>query len=134
MAKYRIERLNAQLQREIADLILRGHVKDPRVSQFVSINRVEVTKDLSFAKVYVSSFLNDSQVEKAVEGLNNAKGFIQSTIAKKMRLRLFPKLTFIADKSVHEGFKMVETLNALEQQSKDTAAHQKETTSASDQL
>ena len=59
MGQYRMERLNAQLREEISKIILHGDVKDPRVSTFLSINRVEVTSDLGYAKVFVSSFLSD---------------------------------------------------------------------------
>lgn len=118
MGQYRMERLNAQLREEISKIILHGDVKDPRVSTFLSINRVEVTSDLGYAKVFVSSFLSDSQLEKGVDGLNSAAGFIQSSIAKKMRLRQFPKFTFVVDSGMKSGFRMVQKLNALEEESK----------------
>ena len=114
MGQYRMERLNAQLREEISKIILHGDVKDPRVSTFLSINRVEVTSDLGYAKVFVSSFLSDSQLEKGVDGLNSAAGFIQSSIAKKMRLRQFPKFTFVVDSGMKSGFRIVQKLNALE--------------------
>ena len=57
MGQYRIQRLNDQLRDEISQLIMKGEVKDPRVNTFLSINRVEVTNDLSYAKAYVSTFL-----------------------------------------------------------------------------
>jgi ribosome-binding factor A len=114
MGEYRLIRLGEQLRDEIAQLILRQQIKDPRVSTFLTINRVEVARDLAFAKVYVSSFLNEAQVEKGVEGLQSAAGFIQSTIAKKITIRQFPRLTFIADSSLREGFDMVNKLNKLE--------------------
>ena len=119
MGQYRIPRLNDQLRDEISQLILRGEVKDPRVSTFLCINRVEVTTDLSYAKVFVSSFLSDAQVSKGVDGLNAAAGFIQREIAKKMRIRQFPKLTFLVDSGMKSGFKMVQKLNELERQQKE---------------
>ncbi len=118
MGQYRIQRLNDQLRDEISQLILRGDVKDPRVSTFLSINRVEVTSDLSYAKVYVSSFLPDGQVKKGVDGLNAAAGFIQREIAKKLRIRQFPKLQFHVDSGMKAGFNMVQKLNELEKESK----------------
>lgn len=114
MGQYRIPKLNSQLREEIATLISRGEVKDPRVSTFVTITKVEVAKDLAYAKVWVSTFLSREQLELAVEGLNSAKGFIQSSIAKKLRIRQFPKLQFLVDSSIAEGFKMVEKLTELE--------------------
>lgn len=124
MGQYRIQRLNDQLRDEISNLILKGEVKDPRVSNFLSINRVEVTTDLGYAKVYVSSFLPDNQVEKGVNGLNAAAGFIQREIAKKLRIRQFPKLQFLVDSGMKEGFTMVQKLNQLEKESKEKAAKQ----------
>lgn len=124
MGQYRLQRLNDQLRDEISQLILRGEVKDYRVSTFLSINRVEVTSDLGYAKVYVSSFLTDNQVKRGVAGLNSAAGFIQSSIAKKMRIRQFPKLQFIVDSGMKSGFKMVQTLNQLEAESKEREQNQ----------
>ena len=120
MGQYRIQRLNDQLRDEISQLILRGEVKDPRVSTFLSINRVEVTNDLSYAKVYVSSFLPENQVKKGVDGLNAASGFIQREIAKKLRIRQFPKLQFLVDAGMKAGFEMVQKLNELEKEEKKT--------------
>lgn len=117
MGQYRIQRLNDQLRDEISQLILRGDVKDPRVSTFLSVNRVEVTNDLSWAKVYVSTFLPDNQLKKGVDGLNAAAGFIQREIAKKLRIRQFPKLIFVVDHGMKEGFAMVQKLNELEKES-----------------
>ena len=118
MGQYRIQRLNDQLRDEISQLILRGEVKDPRVNTFLSVNRVEVTSDLSYAKVYVSTFLPDGQLKKGVDGLNSAAGFIQHEIAQKLRIRQFPKLQFKVDEGMKAGFKMVQKLNQLEAESK----------------
>lgn len=117
MGQYRMQRLDSQLRDEISLLLLRGEIKDPRVSNFLSINRVDVSSDLSYAKVYVSTFLSDAQLEKGVDGLNNAAGFIQSAIAKKLRIRKFPKFTFVVDKGMKEGFHMVQRLTELEKES-----------------
>ena len=118
MGEYRMLKLGEQIRDEIAKLIMTQKVKDPRVSTFLTINRVEVARDLAYAKVYVSSFLNESQVKKGVEGLNSAAGFIQSSIAKKLTIYKFPKLTFVEDMSIKEGFDMVNKLNRLEEAEK----------------
>lgn len=114
MGEYRLIRLGEQLRNEISQLILRQKVKDPRVSTFLTINRVEISRDLGFATVYVSSFLPEGQLEKGVAGLQSAAGYIQSSIAKKLTIRQFPKLTFVADTSIKDGFEMVEKLKKLE--------------------
>ena len=82
MGEYRLIRLGEQIRGEIANLILRGDIKDPRVNQFLTINRVEVVSDLAYAKVFVSTFMADNQLAKGVAGLQSAAGFIQSSIAK----------------------------------------------------
>ena len=127
MGQYRIQRLNDQLRDEISQLILKGEVKDPRVSTFLSVNRVEVTTDLGYAKVYVSSFLPDNQVGNGVNGLNAAAGFIQREIAKKLRIRQFPKLQFVVDSGMKEGFAMVQKLNELEKESKSNESNSTDT-------
>ena len=127
MGQYRMQRLDSQLRDEISSLLLRGEIKDPRVSNFLSINRVAVSSDLSYAKVYVSTFLSDAQLEKGVDGLNNAAGFIQSSIAKKLRIRKFPKFTFVIDKGMKEGFHMVQRLTELEKESEAVNADGAET-------
>ena len=118
MGEFRMLKLGEQIRDEISKLIMLQKVKDPRVSTFLSIKRVEVAKDLAYAKVYVSSFLNESQVKKGVEGLNSAAGFIQSSIAKKLTIYKFPKLTFVEDTSIKDGFDMVNKLNRLEESEK----------------
>ncbi len=114
MGEFRLAKLGEQIRGEISNLICTQKVKDPRVSTFLTINRVEIAADLAYAKVYVSSFLPEGQIVKGVAGLNSAAGFIQSSIAKKLTIRKFPKLTFIADNSIKEGFEMVNRLNQLE--------------------
>lgn len=114
MGEFRLDKLGEQIREEIANLILGGKIKDPRVSTFLSINRVEVAGDLGFAKVYVSSFMSEHETKQGVRGLESAAGFIQSTLSKKLRLRQFPHLSFIFDDSIKEGFDMVKKLSSLD--------------------
>ena len=126
MGQYRIQRLNDQLRDEISRLILRGDVKDPRVNTFLNVNRVEVTSDLAYAKVYISTFLTEKQLVQGVNGLNAAAGYIQREIASKLRIRQFPKLQFVVDSGMKQGFEMVQMLNQLEKDSADIEASKKE--------
>jgi ribosome-binding factor A len=117
MGSFRLERLGGQLRDEISALIGSGAIKDPRVSTFLTINRVEVTADLAFAKVWVSSFENEHKLKHGAAGLQSAAGFIQSTLSKKLRIRQMPRLTFIADTSIKEGLEMIQKINGLAEQS-----------------
>jgi len=114
MGEFRLDRLGEQIREEIAAMILGGRIKDPRVSTFLSINRVDVSGDLGFAKVYVSSFMSPQETKQGVRGLESAAGFIQSTLSKKLRLRQFPHLAFIFDESIREGFEMVHKIENLD--------------------
>jgi ribosome-binding factor A len=126
MDEIRHKKLEEQLCEEIAGLLLSGEVKDPRVGPFVSITRVEASRDLSAAKVYISSFDTlvekkdgveagdaDARLDEAAAGLNSAAGFIQSQIGKRIRLRLTPRLSFIADHGIKEGFELNERIKGL---------------------
>ena len=75
----------------------------------------------------------DGQLKHGVSGLNAAAGFIQREIAKKLRIRQFPKLQFVLDKGMKEGFKMVQKLNELERESEEIQKQQKEDSSDSDE-
>jgi len=114
MGEFRLDRLGEQIRDEISQMILGGRIKDPRVSTFLSINRVEVSGDLGYAKVYVSSFMDAPETKKGVRGLESAAGFIQTVLSKKLRLRQFPHLAFIFDESIKEGFDMVHKLDGLD--------------------
>lgn len=114
MSEFRLTRLGEQVREEISQMIMRQQIKDPRVSTFLSINRVEITSDLAYGKVYVSSFMSHKETLKGVKGLESAAGFIQTKLSKKLRLRQFPRLTFIMDSSIEEGFAMVKKLTEQE--------------------
>ena len=106
MSEYRLMRIEGVIQEIISTLILTGKVKDHRVSRMVSINRVKCAPDLSVAKVFVSSFESENVTRRSVEGLNSAAPFIQGIVGKKIQTRLTPKLTFVYDDSIKEGFEI----------------------------
>ena len=113
MDDIRKKRVEEELRTEIASLILSGEVKDPRINSFLSITRVDVARDGSFARVYVSTFEEGEALSRGVAGLNNAAGFIQSSLGRKMKLRLTPKIRFIADEGIKQGFEMNEKIKDL---------------------
>ena len=101
------------MQQKIGALIVEGKVKDPRVNAFLSVSRVQVSRDFSWADVYVSTFRPEANLARGVEGLQSAAGFIQSQLAKEMRIRQTPRLRFHEDLSIREGFEMVKKLEDL---------------------
>ena len=76
MGEFRLAKLGEQIRGEIALLISTQKIKDPRVSTFLTINRVEVAADLAYAKDHVSSFLHDGPIFYAVDGLMLSTGRI----------------------------------------------------------
>jgi ribosome-binding factor A len=111
--EYRTERLGQLIQEQISALILEGRIKDPRVTPFLSITRVNVARDLSYADVYVSNIREQANIERGAEGLQSAAGFIQSRLGAVMHIRKTPRLRFHADSSVREGFDLVKKIEAL---------------------
>lgn len=94
----------ADFVRDQISLIIRTEMRDPRVS-FVSVNDVKVSRDLSYAEIYVSSFDTNTDEEKAemVAALNGAAGFFRSTLAKRHSMRTTPKPRFHYDKVADEA-------------------------------
>ncbi len=113
MGNFRLERVENSVRDVIASLLVSGKIKDYRVSKFVTITRVKISPDLSFAKIGVSSFEGQNITKKSVEGLNSASGFIQKEIGKKLKTRNTPKLYFVVDTSLEDGFNMINKLNHL---------------------
>ncbi|MGR6751243.1 30S ribosome-binding factor RbfA [Aeromonas veronii] len=103
----RTRRVGQQIQREIA-LILQREVKDPRIGM-VTVSDVEVSRDLNYAKIYVT-FLqleNDAErIKEGLQGLTEAVGYIRSLLGSAMRLRVVPELRFYYDQTLVEGMRL----------------------------
>lgn len=113
MGEFRTERVGRLIQEKIGALIIESRIKDPRVNPFLSVTRVQVSRDLSWAEVYISTFKPETNLARGVEGLQNAAGFIQSQLAKEIRIRSTPRLRFHEDLSIREGFEMVKKIEGL---------------------
>jgi ribosome-binding factor A len=113
MAEFRTERLGHLIQEIISSLILDGSIKDPRVTPFLSITRVTVSRDLSYADVYVSNIRETANIKRGAEGLQSAAGFIQTRLGGALHIRKIPRLRFHADASIREGFDIVQKIEAL---------------------
>ena len=113
MGEFRTERVGHLIQEKIGSLIVEGKIKDPRVNPFLSVSRVKVSRDFSWAEVYISTFKPETNLARGVEGLQSAAGFIQSQLAREMRLRQTPRLRFHEDSSIREGFEIVKKIEGL---------------------
>jgi len=100
----RVERVGDEIQKIIVSL-LSIKIRDPRL-QWISITGVEVSKDLSYAKVFFSSLNTEINPEQMVKAFDAAKGFFRSALARELRLRVAPDLRFFYDDSLAYGNKM----------------------------
>lgn len=109
MAGYRSERVSEDIRREIIAII--RELKDPRVKdKMLTVVRVEVSSDISYAKVYVSALEGIETAKTAVQGLTSATGLIRKEIGSRLRLRKTPELKFIADDSIEKGINLFKQL------------------------
>lgn len=112
MNERRIARISEEVKRVVSDLVL-NDLKDPRIADMVTITDVEVTRDLSYARIFVSVLGDDKEKEDTLEGLENAKGFIRTEIGKNVELRHVPKPVFLLDESVEKGMRISQLLSEV---------------------
>ncbi|NQY74946.1 MAG: 30S ribosome-binding factor RbfA [Candidatus Margulisbacteria bacterium] len=107
----RIDRINALIKEEIAH-ILQRKMRDQHIG-FISITNVDVSKDMSHAKIYFSQIGTDKEKKKTLNTLKTASRFIKGEIGKVIRLKHIPDLQFIFDESLERGFDIVDKINKL---------------------
>lgn len=98
-------RINGEVQKELANLI-RGEIKDPRISPWTSVVSVEVSPDLKTCKAWISVLGGEDEIENTLKGLNSAEGFIRRELARRINLRNTPEIRFIMDQSIAYGVDM----------------------------
>lgn len=106
----RTDRVSQEIQKEVA-MIIQREVKDPRLGM-VTVNAVEITRDLAYAKIFVTFFTLEGQSEEeSAIILNDAAGYIRTLLAKRIKARIMPELRFVFDKSMSEGVRMTNLCN-----------------------
>ncbi len=108
MAGHRIQRVNEQLKREIARIVV-GEVADPRVGA-VTVSRVSAAPDLTFARVYVQLLGDEAERKETMAGLRAAGTFIRTALADRLPLRRVPELRFEQDRSLEHVQRIEELL------------------------
>ena len=112
MPNYRMDRISEDIMRELT-AILRT-VKDPRVTgSMLSIVRVDVTRDMSYATVFISSMSGLEAAREAVKGLKSAAGYMRRELGLALKLRHTPELRFVADDSIAYSAGIAATLNRI---------------------
>lgn len=105
-------RINGEVQRVLAEVI-RGEIKDPRISPWTSVVSVEVAPDLKSCKVWISVLGNEEVQASTLAGLKSAEGFIRSRLAKVVNLRNTPEITFLMDQSIAYGVNMAKKIDEV---------------------
>lgn len=98
-------RINGEVQRALARII-RGEIKDPRISPWTSVVAVEVAPDLKSCKAWISVLGDEETRSSTLQGLKSAEGFIRRQLAKTVNLRNTPEITFVMDQSIEYGVNM----------------------------
>ncbi|MCM1057201.1 MAG: 30S ribosome-binding factor RbfA [Firmicutes bacterium] len=121
-------RINGEVQRVLAEII-RGDIKDPRISQWTSVVAVEVAPDLKSCKVWISVLGGDEDRQSTLEGLKSAEGYIKRQLAKIVNLRNTPDIIFVADQSIEYGVNMsrrIDEVIALDEERSGAATESKD--------
>lgn len=111
MAGFKIGRATEDIKRELTD-ILRS-VKDPRVSGLLSIVKIDLSSDMSYCKVYVSSLEGMEETQRSVKGLVSAQGYIRRELGSRLRMRKTPELRFVADDSIEISARISKRLEEI---------------------
>lgn len=108
--------------KEVASETIR-RLKDPRITGLVSVTDVEVSGDLSHAKVFVSIYGDEDQQRETLEGLQAASGFVRSQVGREVKLRVTPEIHFRHDKSIEQGANINALLNRIKREQQDQGEH-----------
>ncbi|OGX25623.1 MAG: ribosome-binding factor A [Omnitrophica WOR_2 bacterium RIFCSPHIGHO2_02_FULL_45_21] len=112
----RVEKVANAIKEETGSII-QNELRDPRLG-FITVMRVELTKDLQLARIYCSVMGSEDKKDKAMEGLESARGFIRRLLSERLKLRLSPELVFKLDKSVDYSIEISETIERIKNESK----------------
>ena len=111
MSGHRINRISEDIKRELSAIF--RTVKDPRVSDMITVLRVDVTNDLSYATIHVSTIEGEEKTAESVKGLKSAQGYIRRELGSALKLRHVPELRFVADNSIAYSAEINKILKGL---------------------
>ncbi|MCD8098261.1 MAG: 30S ribosome-binding factor RbfA [Lachnospiraceae bacterium] len=98
-------RLSGEVKRTLSEII-RGGIKDPRISPMTTVLRVYVAPDLKTCKAWISVLGDEQAQQDTMEGLRSAAGYIRRQLASELNLRNTPEITYILDQSIEYGVEM----------------------------
>lgn len=111
MAFNRVDRIKEEVKREMSAII--RTLKDPRISAMTSVVAADVSKDLKYAKIYVSVMGTDKEKKDTIEALKSATGYIKREIGSRLDLRCVPQPSFVLDNSIDYGMHINEIIHKI---------------------
>jgi ribosome-binding factor A len=113
MANARRQARLGSLIEQIVSELLQRQIKDPRVHGLVSITRVEVSQDISHARIFVSVMGTEEERRETMRALDHARGFVRSRLGEELTIRHIPDVQFVLDRSIEEGDRVLALLNQI---------------------
>ncbi|MGF1488240.1 MAG: 30S ribosome-binding factor RbfA [Prochloraceae cyanobacterium] len=115
----RVSRVSSAIKREVSQMLING-IKDDRVGAgMVSITLVDVSGDLQHAKIYVSIYGSEAAKAETMAGLISSVGFVRRELGHRMRLRRTPEITFVEDRSLELGDRIIESIERISRQDRE---------------
>ena len=112
----RIQKVSSLLKKELS-VILNNDIDESIIlDNFISISNIEISTDLYYCKIYITSAVEDEQKEKIVNSLNNLKSFIRHKLTQRIQMRRIPELTFKVDMALEKGLAVLKVLDKLRDQ------------------
>ena len=109
----RTDRIEEEIKKIVGTLIDNG-IKDPRVNGLISVTKVDVSKDMKYCKIYVTTLGDEAAQAEVKEALKSAAGFIRRELAHRLNLRVTPELTFLMDDSIEYSIHMAEMIKSID--------------------
>jgi ribosome-binding factor A len=100
------------MRQEISSLLQR-EVKDPRLGSFIAVTEVSLSADLRYARVFVTCMGGEEEKQAMLSGLEAASGFLRNQLAKRLRLRRIPELSFHWDDSIERGAHLLQLIDEV---------------------
>lgn len=112
MVTRRSQRVDSLIRQGISEL-LRQQVNDPRLDSFISVTKVSTSPDLKHAKVYVSTLGDEADRSVTLQGFTAASGFLRRELARRLRLKQIPQLSFHFDDSIERGTEVLKLIDQV---------------------
>lgn len=112
MGKDRLSGITTEFKKALSEII-RTEIDDPRVSDMASVTHVEMSKDLKYAKAYISVYDTEKKKKSTIDTLTHAQHFIKNEIGRRIRIRRLPEIKFLLDSSIEYSSKISELLKKV---------------------